>query len=110
MRLIPAPAKDVAEGPGTVAGTAIGHHPLNLHPVGGDDGNGLGHDGRGGGLGFIGQDLGVHVAGMVVDGVVDEGVALTWPRTVRWPWARFRAREDAGLLLRSASPASPDSP
>ena len=71
----PGADEDVAEGPGAVAGAVVGHHPLDRHPVGGEGGDGVGHEGRGGGLGFIGQDLGVDEAGVVIDGVVDGGVA-----------------------------------
>ena len=43
--------------------------------MGSESGDGIGHERRGGPFGFVGQDLGVDAPGMIVDGVVNEGVA-----------------------------------
>ncbi len=58
-------------GPGVV-----GQHPLHGHPVGGEPGHRAGEEACAGAGFLIGEDLGVGQPGVIVEGGVDEGVAV----------------------------------
>ena len=57
-----------------MATAVVGHHALDFHSMDSESGDRSTHERRSGLCRFVRQDLGVHVPGIIIDGVMDEGV------------------------------------